>query len=190
MAKKQKIPRRKRFFIGCEGESEQGYAALLKIFADDIGLAIHIEAKVISGAGDPLALAEKASAMIKQGELGSKPAYVDKFLQFDTDCIGDNPVRDEKMLQVACDANLTLIHQNICFESFLLRHFIGHENDRPATSAKALTRLKVVFPDYKKGMSGQDLYKQIRLEDVQRAIINQLNSDFAILLDSFGFPVK
>lgn len=188
MVKRHSIPRRRRFFIGCEGESERGYAALLQMFAENIGLAIHIDANVVPRAGDPLALAERASAMIIQGERGSKPAYVDKFLQFDTDCIGDKPERDEKMLRVACDASLTLIRQNICFESFLLRHFIGHENDSPATSANALSKLKIVFPNYKKGMSGQDLSKQVCFEDTQRVSANHLNSDFSVLLGSLGFP--
>ena len=70
MTRRLRIPRRKRFFVGCEGESEQGYAALLQGFANETGLAIHIDAKVMPKAGDPLALVERAAAAMAQGERG------------------------------------------------------------------------------------------------------------------------
>ena len=186
MAGKPKIPRRKRFFIGCEGESEQGYAALLQKFTDELGLAVHIVAKVMPRAGDPLAMAERAVATIAQEARGSKPAFVKRFLQFDTDIIGKNPVRDAKMATVTATNGLTLIRQDICFESFLLRHFDGHEADRPATSAEALGRVRGTWPDYRKGASAQELARFIRLEDAQRASSNPLNSDFAFLFETLG----
>ena len=186
MAKRPKILRRKRFFIGCEGDSEQGYAALLQMFANDAELSVHIVAKVMTKAGDPLAMAQRAIATIEQDERGPKPSFVDRFLLFDTDLLGQNRDRDEKMKHVVRDAGLTLIRQNVCFESFLLRHFIGHENDRPATTAEAQIRLRGVWPEYNKGTPGQDLAKQIDLRDVQRASKNHLNSDLAILLSAIG----
>jgi hypothetical protein len=181
-----KIPRRKRFFIACEGESEQGYAALLQKFANDAGQSIHIVAKVMIKAGDPLAMTERAAATIRLEEGGSKPTFVGRFLLFDTDLIGKNPGRDGQMIDAADKAKLTLIRQNICFESFLLRHFDGHENDDPATNLEALNRLKGVWPEYRKGTSAQDLAKQIQLEDTQKASKSPLNSDFAALLTAIG----
>ena len=186
MANGPRIRRRKRFFIGCEGESEQGYAALLQRLADDAGLHVHITATVMTRTGDPLAIAQKAVATIKREERGSKPAFVSRFLQFDTDVIGQNPDRDAEMTKIADAAGLVLIRQDRCFESFLLRHFPGHENDHPATSVEALRRLHDVWPEYHKGTAAQDLAKWIQLEDVQRAAQNRLNSDFAILLAAFG----
>ena len=69
MVGRPRVPRRKRFFIGCEGESEQGYAALLQRFADEVALIVHIVAKVMTKAGDPLAMAQRAVAEIKRKSL-------------------------------------------------------------------------------------------------------------------------
>lgn len=186
MAGRPKIFRRKRFFVGCEGESEQGYAALLQMFANEEKLHVHIVAKVMTRAGDPLAMAERAVATIRQEERSSKPAFVDRFLQFDTDLIGQSPDRDANMARVAEGAGLNLIRQERCFESFLLRHFAGHEHDHPATSAEALNRLRAVWPEYKKGTSAHDLAKRIQLEDARRAAENPLNADFTVLLATLG----
>lgn len=186
MARKQKIPRRKRFFIGCEGESEQGYAALMQTFANELELPIHIVSKVMPRAGDPLAMAERAVAVMAQDARGSKPAFVGRFLLFDTDLIGQNPARDQKMRSVAASSKLTLIRQDICFESFLLRHFDGHEADRPASAANALVRVRVNWPGYRKGASAQDLAQFIQLGDARKAALNPLNPDFAILFRALG----
>lgn|GEM_PF-2814786 len=48
MSRTLKVARRRRYFIGCEGESEQGYVALLQRFANEAGLAVHLDTKVIT----------------------------------------------------------------------------------------------------------------------------------------------
>lgn len=186
MPRRPRIPRRKRFFVGCEGESEQGYAALLQGFANETGLAIHIDSKVISKAGDPLSLVERTVSVIDQGERGAKPPYVSRFLLLDTDQIGKNPHRDTTMRQIVRENNLTLVRQDCCFEAFLLRHFMGHENDRPPNAAIALDRLEGVWPQYRKGTSAQELAKHLTFEDVQRAATNPLNADFEPFLSTLG----
>lgn len=182
MPGRRRVPRRKRFFIGCEGESEQGYAALLQSFINQKGLALHIDAKVLTKAGDPLARAKRAIAEISQGERGSKPSYAGRFLIFDTDVIGQTPDRDARMVQIARDSGLILVRQERCFESVLLRHFSGHENDNPSTSAEALNRLTQIWPEYRKGASAQDLAKRLQLVDAQKSAANPLNSGFAVLM--------
>ncbi len=186
MARMARIARRRRFFVGCEGESEQGYAALLQRFANETRLAIHIDARALSNAGDPQSLVERAVAAIVQGERGARPPYVRRFLMFDTDQIGQNPNRDSRMLQIAQQNNLTLVRQDCCFEAFLLRHLQGYENDRPPDARVALNRLRGVWPQYRKGTPAQELAKRITLNDVQRAAANPLNADFAPFLDALG----
>ncbi len=178
MARQPRIPRRRRFFVGCEGESEQGYAAMLQEFANQTGLAIHLDTKVMSKAGDPLALVERAAAAIPQGERGAKPPYLERFLLLDTDLIGQNPDRDTRMLQIAEQSKLVLVRQDCCFEAFLLRHFDGHENDKPPTATVALDRLMDIWPQYRKGTPAQELAKHLTLENVQKAAKNPLNADF------------
>ena len=186
MAKRRRILRRKRFFVGCEGESEQGYAALLQVFANTNGLAVHLDAKVLSKAGDPLALVERAAAVIAQDEAGAKPPYVERFLLLDTDLFGQNRGRDARMFQMAQQTNLKLVRQDCCFEAFLLRHIDCRENDRPPSAPVALKRLIGVWPQYKKGTPAQELAERLTFEDVQKAAVNPLNADFAPFLGALG----
>tara|TARA_R110002074_G_scaffold348310_1_gene518768 strand:+ start:1070 stop:1642 length:573 start_codon:yes stop_codon:yes gene_type:complete len=186
MGRRQKVRRRRRLFVGCEGESEQGYAALLQRFSDEQGGAVHAESRVVPRAGDPLAIVERAIEMAAQGERGSKPAYSVRFLMLDTDLLGNNPGRDAQIDGLVERHNFVLLRQNCCFEAFLLRHFVGHANDEPPTAAIALTRLQAVWPQYKKGFPAQELRKQIALEDVQRAAQSPRNADFSSFLDAMG----
>lgn len=186
MSRTPKIARRKRYFIGCEGESEQGYIALLQRFSNDAGLAVHLDAKVITSAGDPLAIVERAVAIMKMQERGPKPDFVERFVILDADLLGQNPVRDKKVPHEARQAGLKLVWQDTCFESFILRHFDGHENDRPATSALAMQKLVAVWPEYSKGMPAQKLAKKVSLENARNAAKNPLNSDFGRLFSALG----
>ena len=186
MGRRQKTRRRRRLFVGCEGDSEQGYAALLQRFSNEQGGAVHAESKVIPRAGDPLAIVERAIEMAAQGERGSKSAYSVRFLMLDTDLLGNNPDRDAQIDGLVERHNFVLLRQNCCFEAFLLRHFVSHANDEPPTAAIALTRLQAVWPQYKKGSPAQELRKRIALEDVQRAAQSPHNADFISFLDAMG----
>lgn len=190
MARRQKVKRRRRLFVGCEGESEQGYAALLQRFADDRAVAVHAEAKVISRAGDPLAIVERAIQLAAQGERGAKPTYSARFIMLDTDLIGQNPNRDAQISALVAKHKFSLLNQNCCFEAFLLRHISGHDNDQPPTAQIAFTRLQAVWPQYRKGLPAQDLCRRIALEDVQRAANSPLNADFHSFLDALGLLEK
>jgi len=186
MGRRQKIRRRRRLFVGCEGESEQGYVALLQRFSNERGCAVHAESKVIPRAGDPLALVERAIEMAEQGERGSKPAYSARFLLLDTDLIGQNPDRDARIDDLVARHNFSLLRQNCCFEAFLLRHTGGHDSDEPPTAAIALTRLQLVWPQYEKGLPACDLLKRITVEDVRRTARNPRSADLSALLKAFG----
>jgi hypothetical protein len=186
MVRRQRVPRRKRVFVGCEGESEQGYAALLQRFAEERGASVHADAKVVSSAGDPLALVSRAIDLAAQGERGSKPAYSIRFLLLDTDLLGQNAQRDAKIPGLVARHGLVLVRQRCCFEASLLRHIYGHENDDPPNAAIALTRLQDAWPDYKKGLPAQQLQRRISLADVQRAAQNARNADFLALINALG----
>ncbi|CAB4242848.1 protein of unknown function [Methylacidimicrobium sp. AP8] len=60
-------PRRKVIYVGCEGDSEQAYVALLQDLINERGLAVTLRADVLNpGAGDPEALVRKAIQRIHQ----------------------------------------------------------------------------------------------------------------------------
>ncbi len=186
MALVKKIPRRKRYFIGCEGESEKGYAAFLIFLARRKNLAIHLDSQVLGKAGDPLVLVEQAIAAVKRGEKGGKPAYRKRFLLMDTDRLNQDQQKDAKMLRIAQQNNLVLVRQDPCIEAVLLRHFNGKEACRPPATTVALQDLRRVWPDYKKGIAGQDLAKKFNLEDVHRAAKQPNQTDLKNMLEIIG----
>ncbi len=105
---------------------------------------------------------------------------------FDTDRLGQKLDRDRELKKLANDNDLDLVRQDLCFESVLLRHFTGHENDSPATSSDALRRLQKKWPNYRKGMAAMELSKCIDQASVQRAARLPLNSDFRKLMVAIG----
>lgn len=151
-----RVKRRKRFFVGCEGESEQGYARLIQRFAEE-ELSVHIDAKLLNRAGDPLALTKRAVAEIAHAEQLPGSKYSHRFLLFDTDRLGLSQERGKRLAKLVLENNLVLVRQGICFEAVLPRHFEGHETAHPMTSADALRQLKKIWPDYQKGASAIEL---------------------------------
>ena len=84
------IPQRKAVFVGCEGQSEVGYASFLKDVLDEAGLHIHIDARSLSpGAGDPRALLRSAITEIRQCE-SSRIPYFHKVILVDIDKLAEN----------------------------------------------------------------------------------------------------
>lgn len=52
-------PQRRRIFVGCEGASEVGYVALIRLLAEEAGFFVHLDIRDCCG-GDPLAIIETA----------------------------------------------------------------------------------------------------------------------------------
>jgi hypothetical protein len=60
----QRIPQRRRIFLGCEGESERSYGVLLGRLVEVRHGRIHLDTVLLRpGGGDPLALMERAVLM-------------------------------------------------------------------------------------------------------------------------------
>ncbi len=186
MVRGRRIPRKRRLFVGCEGESEQGYTALLQRHVNDLKIPVYADAKVVTRAGDPLAKVQRAIKIAKQGEQGSRSRYEQRFLLLDRDRLGSTPARDSLILAVAVAGHMTLIWQDCCFEAVLLRHLAGHEQDNPPTAALALTRLNAAWPGYGKGLSAHDLQKTLTLDMIRQAAQNPRNADFLRFLQEMG----
>lgn len=67
MRRKRGIEKRTRFFLGCEGESEQAFGSFLNRIALEADLKIHIVAVNLQPAGDSLALARKSCPRMQKG---------------------------------------------------------------------------------------------------------------------------
>ncbi|WP_353447075.1 RloB domain-containing protein [Sphingomonas aerolata] len=177
-------PQRTRFFIGCEGESEQGYVALLQRMADAGGLHVHLDAIVLQpGGGDPCAIVEQALKRMKAREKQAGDPYAFRFVLLDADKRGQQPQRDARAVTLAADI-LHLIWQDPCYEAVLLRHLQGCAQLRPPLTPDALVQLRQRWPEYGKPMPAARLATRVDTDALQR--VRPVEPDLATLLDAVG----
>lgn len=179
-----RIPQRTRIYLGCEGQSEQSYAARLGQIADEAGLHIYIDNDVLRpGGGDPLALVQLAIRRIAEKER-KRGAFAYRAILLDCDRVGQAADRDRQIRSLASENGLRLIWQNSCHEGFLLRHFEGQENARPATSELASQALKRIWPEYYKAMPAMQLAARIDIVAIRRVCAFEM--EFADFLADIG----
>lgn len=159
--------RRRRFFVGCEGASERGYAAFLQRLADESGLPVHLDIRRYHG-GDPLAIVqaavrELATRRIRRGE------YAGQAIFLDADRRADAPDRTLLADRLILENGFQTIWSQPVFESLLLKHIRGCEQLQPATSALALRQLQGQWPEYRKGMAARELRARLDRAAVERA---------------------
>lgn len=173
------IPQRKPIFLGCEGESEAGYARLLGRLAQELGLHVHIHAEPLQpGAGDPLALVQKAVRRIAQLER-QRATFVVKAVLLD---IG-SAQKNNAASALADASGVGLIWQEHDHEALLLRHLPGCQNLRPPAGT-SLAALKHRWPDYEKPMPAQRLARHIGLQQIQQAVA--VEADLRTFLTKIG----
>lgn len=161
------IQQRKPIFIGCEGESEQGYAGFLQDLIRDAELHVHLNIEVLSG-GDPQSRIEQAVKRLKR-QRQTRTNFNDKFVFLDTDQLALNADRAHRARQIAEANGITIIWQEPCFEGILLRHFAGRSTHRPPTSQAIKAAIRQEWLEYEKPMSRAELAKKIDREAVIRA---------------------
>jgi hypothetical protein len=172
MSRRPRIPPRRPIFLGCEGASEFGYSALLGRLARDIGnMHIHIYSEILQpGAGDPLALVQRAAERISDIERRRVPFAITAVL-----LDHGNPQKNVAAARHAKQNGIDhLIWQEPDHEALLLRHLPGCQSRRPprGTSLGALQR---EWPGYEKGMSAQALAMRVNLDCVKAACIVENN---------------
>jgi hypothetical protein len=171
--------------VGCEGESEQGYAALLARLLDDARLAVHLDAVLLQpGGGDPLAIVERAVARATEREGRRGDPYERRFVLLDDDKLGQSPQRDQRIAGIAANAGLHLIWQTPSHEALLLRHLDGCTQLRPPSSAVACQQLVARWPTYEKAMPAARLAERLDQAAVTRAAAVEIN--LAVFLLEIG----
>jgi hypothetical protein len=161
-------PLRQRIFVGCEGLSEVGYIAFIRNVAEDQQLPIHLEIKNLAPAGDPFDRVNEAVKRIARLE-HNREKFSARFVILDDDQNSQAPERAGNAKQLAQQNSISLIWQSPCHEAILLRHFQGHANDRPPTSAIAEQQLKSIWPEYTKPMERRDIGKRLDIDALKRA---------------------
>jgi len=162
------IPQRKRIFLGCEGESEQSYGALLSRIVGAQRQDFFLDTVLLRpGGGDPLALVELAAKKKKLGE--KKGDYAAAFALIDSDKRGVAAQRDQQALALAVTAGLTMIWQEPCHEALLLRHFPNAQQLKPQSTALAISALRDKWAGYTKGMPAAKVAAEIDATALRRA---------------------
>lgn len=161
------ILQRCRIFVACEGDSEVGYVALLQRLTDEAGLATHLDIRRCHG-GDPLAIVETAVSELKLRSR-RRGAYVGQAIFLDADRRDDVPDRTARADRLIRGHGFTAIWSFPAFEVLLLKHLDGCEQLQPATSALALQQLQTHWPDYRKGMTANELHTRLDHAAVKRA---------------------
>jgi hypothetical protein len=141
MRRRLLIPQRRRIFLGCEGESERGYGALIGRLLESQRRDVHLHVVLLKpGGGDPLALMEQARKRILEGERKSESPYVHRAVLIDGDRLGQAPLRDGQIAPIAQAARIRVIWQRPCHEALLLRHLDGCQQLRPPNVATGFGR--------------------------------------------------
>ena len=176
------IPQRRPIFIGCEGESEQGYAGFLQDLIHEADLYVHLNIELLN-AGDPLSRIELALRKLEHLKK-TRGTFEDKFVFLDTDQLAINADRANRARQLAAQNDIKIVWQEPCFEAVILRHFAGRTAHRPPDNQATNQAIKDVWPEYQKPMSRAELARKIDRDAVIRAA--GVEEDLMALLLSVG----
>jgi hypothetical protein len=180
------VRQRRRVFVGCEGDSEQGYGARLGELLEPIRRDRYLHVVPLQpGGGDPLALVEQALRKIAADQRKGRPPYIVRAVLLDRDRWNDNPQRSARAEATARDNNLRLVWQRPCFEALLLRHLPGCRDYQPPTTPLALAELERHWPGYVKGLPALRLADRVDAAAVRQAAA--VEPELADFLTAIGF---
>ena len=178
-----RIPQRKRIFIGCEGESEQSYVALLTRHLGEMHNRVHLDAVVLNG-GDPLAIIKKSLRKIAHRQSRGQK-YLAHFVFLDTEHHNHKDDTIQSTVQLAKKSKIHLIWQEPNHEAFLLRHLPNCETLRPPTTALASQAIKREWPEYTKPMPALRLALRINQQAIVR--VGSIDRPLKNLLEAIEF---
>lgn len=179
---KKNIHQRHRVFVGCEGESERSYVALLQHL---MGLEArhHLVPELLNG-GDHLANIESVQKKLRKHQEQGRGKFVAKYVMLDSDLRGQNPRRDADCDKLARELGLRLIWQDPCHEALLLRHLDKCSMRRPPTSADSFDQLRAEWPGYEKNFGRDRL--SVRIDSAALERIRNVEFELGELLVFLG----
>lgn len=165
----RQIPQRRPVFIGCEGESEVGYAGLLQRLLVDAGLPVYLMIYDLGcGAGDPLSRIVLAVQRLEHLRRHRIPPR-QRFVLLDADQAESNRTRALRAQNLAAEHQIAIVWQRPCFEALLLRHLPRRAMSRPIDTAASIRELEHEWPDYRKPMTSVALGRRIDRDALGRA---------------------
>lgn len=157
-----RIPRRRRIFVGAEGESERAFAAWLQRLCDDEGRHLHLEI-FVAGGGDGARVAERCARAMRK----NKP-HDRRLVLLDSDRLAEDRRNGRDPAPAAAGAGIELVLLEPNLEGLILRLHEGQETRKPAPGSveNDLARL---WPGYRKPPSADDLESRFGVDDLRRA---------------------
>jgi len=173
------VKRRVSFFLAVEGTSEETFVAWLQLLTEK-ELHIHLDAFQLRGGGFKSML-QKAVRLHKQHSRTG--AYQGRFLIVDKDHADQGDWSIEELIRKAAKHNITVCVQCPNHEGLLLRMMPGMECETP-DAASAETKLRRLWPSYRKPMNARELGRQFSLDDLLR--VAKVDHDLQSLLKAIG----
>ena len=174
------IQPRIRYFVGCEGESEQSYVQVLQRLCDTQGRHVHLNAEPLRG-GDALARLEIIERQMQRYE--RRGTFAAKFALLDADQRVLAPERAAQADRLAASLGVTVIWQQPCHEALLASHFANaHRN--PGSAEDALQYLQSLWPEYRKAMTARQVSQRIDFDGITRA--SGQNPELGRMLSAIG----
>jgi hypothetical protein len=174
---------RRRILVGCEGESERSYIALVQRIVNTVHQRVYLDPQPLQpGGGDPLDLVRRAEEVTTKNER-TRERYDHKYLLIDRDKLGSSPERDQQMEAILNRINARVIWQDPAHEALILRHLPDCAALRPPSAPIATQQLRRVWPEYEKPMSAMKLASRIDIEALRRAakVEDALRALFALI---------
>ena len=186
MSPRPSVPRRKRFFIGAEGESEKSFARWLERLRNHPNPIVHLDIAVCDG-GDSLAIANHAVNRYRK-HTHERGKFAAGLILLDSDRIKqDRSNNRDPDIALKDQRGIRLVYLTPNLEGLLLRLHAGHEQEFVATD-KALRALRKQWPEYKKPVSTDALEARFSLSDLQRA--SRHDTDLRKVLTTLGLPLQ
>ena len=165
MRRRRSVKPRRAIFIGVEGESERAFARFLQRCCDREGRRLHLIVKPGTG-GDSVSVVEEAGRHLARHP--AKRNIRARLVLLDRDRIPQDLKAGRDAQAVASRLKLTIIFQDPNLEGLLFRLHPGHEQRR-TTAGDAMTKLRKVWPEYRKPPTADQLSEHFTLSDVRRA---------------------
>ena len=158
----RRIPRRRRIFVGAEGESERAFAAWLQRLCDAQGRHLHLKIFVADG-GDGVSVVEHCAKAIRKNKPHDK-----RLVLLDSDRLAEDRRNGRDPAPVATRAGIELVLLEPNLEGLILRLHEGWETRKPAPGS-VKNDLKKLWPGYRKRASADDLERRFGVDDLRRA---------------------
>ena len=181
MAQRRPVPKRRRFFIGAEGESERSLARWLKQLCDEADLHVHLDI-VVCGGGDSLTVVKHSVNQYRQ-----RTTLYGRFsaglIILDGDRIEEDKLHDRDPLTGLVSENLRLVYLIPKLEGLLLRLHPGYESNF-VLAHEAERSLRKQWPKYDKPASAKALGRRFKLQDLRR--VAQQDTNIRLVLETLG----